>query len=78
MEVKVGLSGAIYVRLSRRNLLSLLAKLDGSPTDSHCELYRECNGTFLSVKAEEDAEHYGARTPGEIHPATEREIARKA
>lgn len=53
--------------LSRRNLQVLLAKLDGHPADSACTIYKD--GFY--VKAEEDADHYGDRLPGEMHPETE-------
>ncbi len=67
----------IYVTLSRRNLKSLLAKLDGAPLDSACTisvgdyLGREC-----VVRAEEDATHYASlqRHPGPMHPDTEAAI----
>lgn len=59
--------------LSRRNLLTLLAKLDGHPRDSECALYRE----GWIVKAEDDAVHYLGRKPGPMHPDTEKEIRRK-
>ena len=63
---------SVYVTLSRRNLASLLAKLDGIPEGSRCELLRvTVDGVFLSVKAEEDPKHYGDRKPGEIHRETE-------
>lgn len=58
----------IRVVLSRRNLRSLLAKLDGAPTESAMTIYKA--GVF--VTAEEDGEHYGDVRPGAMHPATER------
>lgn len=64
--------------LSRRNLESLLAKLDGSPPDSACTIMAPTvYGPWL-VKAEEDAEHYAhesrkeaAGVAGRMHPDTE-------
>lgn len=51
--------------LSERNLLALLSKLytDGSS----CELEGP-----IKVRAENDAQHYGRRSPGALHPSTER------
>ena len=69
-------AGHVRVTLSRRNLLTLLAKLDGYPTNSACTIFRECEGgETLHVTAEEDAVHYAEREPGEMHPVTETQIA---
>jgi hypothetical protein len=69
----------IVVVLSRRNLLALLAKLDGQPADSACTVFRQLAKTqepelrslfhagehgLLWVKAEEDDVHY-------VHPERE-------
>jgi len=71
-------SAGVYVTLSRRNLMSLLAKLDGHPVASECEIARleTLNGTtmWLSVKVEEDDVHYNGRTAGPMHPDTEAAI----
>ncbi len=65
----------VLVDLSRRNLLSLLEKLDGSPADSACTIQRRMDDdTFLQVRAEEDDAHYGGRRPGAMHPETEAAI----
>ena len=64
----------LQIRLSRRNLLSLLAKLDGKPPGSHCELFKNTDAGWVFVKAEEDAAHYGSTVPGEMHPDTEEAI----
>lgn len=66
--------------LSRRNLLTLLAKLDGFPKNSECMIGApEAYGEFY-VKAEEDDEHYNhpsridlgiPTVPGAMHPETE-------
>lgn len=67
------------VTLSRRNLLALLAKLDGYPPESACELYKDFGSDVgrIRVLAEEDGPHY-KRTelpyPGPMHPATEARI----
>lgn len=58
------------IELTRRNLLSLLAKLDGYPFDSACAL--EMDG--WTIKAVEDAEHYADRRPGVIDPSTHTEL----
>lgn len=57
------------IELTRRNLLSLLAKLDGNPPYSACTILAP-GGTFF-VKAVEDAEHYTDRAPGHMHEDTE-------
>lgn len=52
--------------LSRRNLLTLLSKLDRVKAGefSYCTIVKP-DGTI--VTAQEDDEHYGSRTPGMIH-----------
>ena len=65
------------VILSRRNLKALLAKLDGHPTDSHCEIYKDFASGRLYVRADEDGPHYShteSHTPGLMHPETEEAI----
>lgn len=57
------------VELTRRNLKSLLAKLDGHPPDSMCTLVDPDNK--IAVKAVEDAAHYADRSPGPMHDDTE-------
>jgi hypothetical protein len=67
----------VHVTLSRRNLLSLLAKLDGHPAGSSCTLIRYSTPdkwSALIVQAEEDAVHYADRTPGPMHPDTEAQL----
>lgn len=54
------------VELTRRNLMTLLAKLDGHPAGSACTISKD----GFEVKAVENAEHYSDRRPGEIHPDT--------
>jgi hypothetical protein len=60
---------ALGVELTRRNLLSLLAKLDGHPADSACTI--QSPDGFL-VKAVEDDAHYSDRRAGHMHPETEK------
>ena len=67
----------VAVTLSRRNLLTLLAKLDGYPADSACTIvFPGVEGPQLRVHAEEDAQHYAHRAapPGPMHPDTEERV----
>ena len=68
-----------YVTLSRRNLLTLLAKLDGKPMKSACTISKDEGDHYLYVIAEEDDVHYNRPEggPGEMHPDTEEEIRKK-
>lgn len=71
--------GRTYVTLSRRNLLTLLAKLDLE--GSACTIMgdkMECEGELLMVTAEEDFEHYGDRRPGPMSEETEFTLAEHA
>jgi len=67
--------------VSRRNLLSLLAKLDGAPNGSFCEIvFRHPDSAPFHLYAEEDAVHYAhpsrlGSPPGEMHEDTERQIS---
>jgi hypothetical protein len=63
----------VTVRLSRRNLLALLHKLDME--GSARTLTRWCDELHVTVIAEEDEEHYGGRPFGTMHPQTEAFIA---
>ena len=58
------------IELTRRNLLTLLAKLDGNPDGSSCTIGRE--GWW--IKAVEDSVHYSDRPAGQMDPETERAI----
>jgi hypothetical protein len=81
LEIKNGPCREVRVVLSRRNLLSLLHKLDmeGSNREIHnndCfEDGKQCpiNGTLLILNCEDDDEHYSKRLagPGMMHPETE-------
>lgn len=72
----------IRIALSRRNLLTLLAKLEGHPPMSACTISfpgsRE--EPALVVTAEPDDLHYRGRAvpPGPMHPDTEAWIAHVA
>ena len=71
-----------HVYLSRRNLLSLLAKLDGAPATSVCTLVGPVFYPITIVTAEEDGAHYAHESrddepPGPLHPATEAAVARR-
>jgi len=69
------------VYLSRRNLLTLLSKLDRQKAgeQTFCTLIKEDNihpkfpqtMDQIAVTAVEDSEYYITRTPGEIHPKDE-------
>jgi hypothetical protein len=65
----------VEVVVSRRNLLTLLAKLDGFPRDSARTILLpgDEDQPTLVVRAESDLLHYGRRGfgPGPMHPATE-------
>ncbi len=68
----------IQVTLSRRNLLGLLAKVDGHPVGSTGALLFEGKDgePTLVVLADDDWVHYGKRgyPPGAMPPATEARI----
>ncbi len=63
------------VVLSRRNLLALLAKLDGHPPESKCTLGSPSMYVPVLVRAEEDDLHYAHESregvpPGRLHEET--------
>lgn len=58
------------VTLSRRNLESLLHKLDWEGSERTI-----VNGPLV-VKAEDNDEHYRDREPGPMHPTTEQAISK--
>ena len=72
----------IRIALSRRNLLTLLAKLEGHPPMSACMIsFPGANEEpALVVTGEPDDVHYGRRaaSPGPMHPDTEAWIAHVA
>jgi hypothetical protein len=69
------------VYLSRRNLLTLLSKLDRKKNgeETACTLLKTDNThpkypqsmKIIEVTAIEDDEYYAYRNPGEVHPADE-------
>ena len=72
------INGREFVILSRRNLLTLLAKLDGHPVDSACTIRGGVDAPGLWITAQEDDEHYkdrvvpeGMTQYGPMHPDTE-------
>ena len=74
MRVEIGEDGALHVTLSRRNLYTLIAKLDGHPPDSKCAIRAPANMMPTLVRAEEDDVHYGERKPDMMAPETEVEL----
>jgi hypothetical protein len=69
----------VQVTLSRRNLLALLAKVDGCPAVSSKAIIfpGTASEPTLVVLAESDETHYGGSRscgPGPMHPATEARI----
>lgn len=76
MNVRIDRYGTIHVTLSRRNLQTLLLKLDVDRSER--TIVRRCEDGdelhYLSVKAEEDDEHYGEREPGRMHPREESQL----
>lgn len=54
------------IELTRRNLETLLAKLD-DPLSARTLGKRDEAGGFILVKAVEDEEHYADRAPGEVY-----------
>ena len=63
-----------HIVLSRKNLESLLAKLDGHPPNSACQIVNFSEG--ICVSAEPDEVHYAERPAGTMHPETEDHIVR--
>ena len=71
MEFEQLPGGSYKLVLSRRNLLTLLAKLD--EPYSHRTLYKMMDGpgSYFIVTAEEDSDHYIGRSAGPMSPLTE-------
>lgn len=66
----------VHVTLSRRNLRSLLLKLDEK--GSLRTIVRSCDDDIMvSITAEEDTDHYGERVPGVMSFRTERSLAQE-
>lgn len=77
MKVKVLEGGAgVVVILSKRNLLSLLHKVDLPMTDTHRTLVKETDEGVVVVQSEPDADHYGTTIPGRMVESTEAFIKR--
>lgn len=77
MRVELENNGTTIV-MSRRNLETLLAKLDGNPPDSACEIGAPIIYGNFWVKAEENGPHYAHESRGDVagiagrmHPDTE-------
>jgi hypothetical protein len=68
------------IALSRRNLLTLIAYLDGIGSDERATLvFLDLDNTLLIVNAEEDEVHYHGRStpPGRMQPDIEARIRRE-
>lgn len=75
-----------HIALSRRNIMALLAKLDGNPPHSRCTIWKsfppseddpDPSRKEIWVSAEEDDVHYKKTeypTPGKLHISTENAI----
>jgi hypothetical protein len=64
---------SITVKLSRRNIMALLAQLDDPARTSPALLKQAGDGEpELLVIPEEDSRHYGGKVPGRMQPETER------
>lgn len=71
--------GHLHVYVSRRNILALLAKLDGNPPDSNCTIVAGPVYPETFITAEEDEKHYSHESrqghgPGLLDPSTEVEV----
>ena len=64
-------NGLTFLSLSRKNLESLLAKLDGNPPGSACTISGGSDAPGFFVTAEENEIHYAHRPAGQMHEATE-------
>lgn len=70
MEMIVDEFDHVHVRLSERNLRTLLTKLR-DPESARTLVRRFPDGSTLVLKAELDTDHYGEREPGDVHPRHE-------
>ena len=68
-EPKYG--GKLRLVVSRRNVLSLLAKLDGYPPGSRCTLGGGSDADGIELAIEEDDVHYKDRPAGRMIGETE-------
>ena len=69
MNVTIDAAGVIRVTLSRRNLRTLLLKLD--EPESAKTIMKHTDAGLVFVRAEDDEGHYDGRRPGEMHPREE-------
>jgi hypothetical protein len=77
MKLDINGKASVHVVLSRRNLKTLLAKLD--EPESLKTLYKLTHsGTILMVTAEDDDKHYQGRAAGEVHPREEEKLKEAA
>jgi len=76
MKLDTTVPNVIGVILSRRNLETLLAKLNGHPKNSEVTIAKREDDTLLVVCGEENGPHYADRgyPPGEMHPETEKHL----
>lgn len=63
-----------YLVVSRRNLLTLLAKLEGYPEESACTIIGGIEAPGFILRAEPDEVHYAARPFGVMHEETEQAL----
>lgn len=63
----------ITITLSRRNLRTLLLKLE-RPDSARTLVRTTDEGYILVIHAEDDDEHYQDRKPGPVHPAEENRL----
>ncbi len=69
-------NGSLEVVLSERNLLTLLAKVRRADSAATLVKFDTAGAHVLVVRAEDDETHYGARTPGPMHPLEEEFLKR--
>lgn len=72
MRLEWPAEGLMRVRLSRRNLLALLTKLEDPRSLRTLMIYDK--GLELQIVAEEDDVHYADRAPGRLSDRTERDV----
>lgn len=75
MKLEV-INGQLFVELTRRNLETLLMKLDLPAGESECTISTGDQNLTLYVKAVEDDEHYSDRPAGMVHPREERRLTK--
>lgn len=69
MDTYINYDGDFVITLSKRNLLSLLSKVDDP--NSARTLYKRTELGVIRVVSEDDATHYGSKTPGPMSKETE-------